>query len=38
MLLANVPQIFLSIALFPVVAGLVAWFDRLRLMRIREVA
>lgn len=38
LLIACLPQLALSLALFPALAGLVAWLDRLRLLRIREVA
>ena len=37
LLLACLPQILLSIMLYPIVARMVAWLDRLRLTRIRVV-
>lgn len=38
LLVASLPQLAISLVLFPVTAGLIGWFDRLRLLRIREVA
>jgi rod shape-determining protein MreD len=32
-----VPQLLLSLVLFPIIARVVAMFDRLRLMRVRRI-
>ena len=37
LLVAMVPQLLLSLLLFPIVARMVAWLDRLRLRRVRVV-
>lgn len=37
LMLASLPQALLSIMLYPIMARMVAWLDRLRLMRIRVV-
>ncbi len=38
MVMVALPQLLIAVILYPAIARLVAWFDRLRLMRIRVVA
>ncbi len=37
LLIATLPQIFLSVLIYPLVARLIAWFDRFRLSRARRI-
>ncbi len=37
LLIANLPQMLLSILLYPIIARMVAWLDTLRLTRFREI-
>jgi rod shape-determining protein MreD len=37
LLIAMLPQIFLSVLIYPLVARLIAWFDRFRLSRARRI-
>ena len=37
LLIAMLPQIFLSVLLYPLIARLIAWFDRFRLSRARRI-
>lgn len=37
LLVSTLPVLLSAILLYPMVAGVVAWFDRIRLLRIREV-
>lgn len=37
LIIASAPQIVLSILLYPVIARLVAWLDRFRLVRVRRI-